>query len=249
MKSAVRQQHDGEWNKTVMQIVNEESRFTTWRVRMGALKSRLTEIRAAIAIGDDLRGNRYLDPPICTGKVHTRSCLVRIRNSRMKVENEPTGSVDPALSKKQSFYRKKHRVGPPRLVRWRCSIPWKNCKLIDRDRDEKRDFNSFNNRKEKEKWNFSTNISLFSQGKMDGFFLFEISRVKITFPRFSRVSPFYFSSLPFHFEPQRSPSFVSLLTHQLIVINNTLFEVWAKLLAWNCIFKFPFVIYRLFAAH
>ena len=73
---------------------------------------------------------------------------------------------------------------------------------------------------------------------MDGFFLFEISRVKIWrdnfcsfFPRFSFL--FFLITVSFRAATISPPSFVSLLTYQLIVINNTLFQVWAKLLAWN----------------
>lgn len=249
MKSAVRQQHDGEWNKTVMQIVNEERRFTTWRVRMGALKSRLTEIRAAIAVGDDLSSGQQISrPPRFAQEKYTpdpASCAFEIHEWKLKMSQ--LGRLIPRFPRNNHSIEKNTELdhpasfddvvrSPGKIANWSIEIGTRNeisIVLII----------------EKRKRNEIFRRSLFSQGKMDGFFLFEISRVKITFPRFSRVSPFYFSSLPFHFEPQRSPSFVSLLTHQLIVINNTLFEVWAKLLAWNCIFKFPFVIYRLFAAH
>lgn len=53
---------------------------------------------------------------------------------------------------------------------------------------------------------------------------------------FPPVSLFYFSSLPFHFEPQPSlPPLVRFVTHVSTHRHeyNTLFEVWAKLLAWN----------------
>lgn len=115
MKSAVRQQHDGEWNKTVMQIVNEERRFTTWRVRMGALKSRLTEIRAAIAVGDDLSSGQQISrPPRFAQEKYTpdpASCAFEIHEWKLKMSQ--LGRLIPRLPRNNHSIEKNTELDHP----------------------------------------------------------------------------------------------------------------------------------------
>lgn len=146
------------------------------------------------------RGNRYLgpSPPICTGKVHTRSGL-SLPRAHSKFTNESwkwANWVGWSRAFKETVIlskKKKHRVGP-RLVRWRCStIPWKNWSIEIGTRNE---ISIVFNRKEKEKWNFSTNISLFSQGsrKNGWFFLTRNITCKNNFSSF--FPAFLFSIFP-----------------------------------------------------
>lgn len=94
----------------------------------------------------------------------------RVQNPRMKVENEPTGSVDPALLKKRSSYQK-HRA-PPRSMTLFDSLE-KNCNWSDPIENEISRWWLLKerNKKERKNWNFSTNIFLcFLRVRKNGWF-------------------------------------------------------------------------------
>ena len=153
-------------------------------------------------------------------------------------------------------------------LRWiRRSIPCGKIAIgSDRDPNEKRDFTLMiekrkKERKRKEKIKIFRRIFLcFLREKwmVFFFFLFEISRVKISRDNFCSffLPPFLFSIFPhYRFISSRNhlslPSFVSLPTYQLIVMNIIRYSKFEQSCSREIIFifKFPFVIHRLFAAH